>query len=112
MSHTKSSNSYFGHTAVPLELRNSSEVRLLITPPAYDSPQTTFVVPYKHSARIHKKRHVVSVLLCDVTAYAEVCLPSRCLETGCITPLFYCCVGVMQGAYRAVAWQCVDMSQY
>jgi hypothetical protein len=21
-------------------------------------------------------------LLCDVTAYAEVCLPSRCLETG------------------------------
>jgi hypothetical protein len=34
-------------------------------------------------------------LLCDVTAYAEVCLPSRCLETGCITPLFYCCVRVL-----------------
>jgi hypothetical protein len=30
-------------------------------------------------------------LLCDVTAYAEVCLPSRCLETGCITLLFHCC---------------------
>jgi hypothetical protein len=27
----------------------------------------------------------------DVTAYAEVCLPSRCLETGCITPLFRRC---------------------
>jgi hypothetical protein len=27
-------------------------------------------------------------LLCDVTAYAEVCLLSRFLETGCITPLF------------------------
>jgi hypothetical protein len=25
-------------------------------------------------------------LLCDVTAYAEVCLPSRCLETRFITP--------------------------
>jgi hypothetical protein len=29
-------------------------------------------------------------LLCDVTAYAEVCLPSNSLETGCITPLFHC----------------------
>jgi hypothetical protein len=30
-------------------------------------------------------------LLCDVTAYAEVCLPSRCLETAYITPLFHRC---------------------
>jgi hypothetical protein len=51
-------------------------------------------------------------LLCDVTAYAEVCLPSHCLEVGCITPLFYCWVCVMQGVYRAVAWQCIDTSQY
>jgi hypothetical protein len=29
-------------------------------------------------------------LLCDVTAYAEVCLPSRCLESVCIILLFYC----------------------
>jgi hypothetical protein len=34
-------------------------------------------------------------LSCDVTAYAEVFLPSRCLETGCITPLFYCCLRVL-----------------
>jgi hypothetical protein len=25
-------------------------------------------------------------LLCDVTVYAEVCIPRRCLETDCITP--------------------------
>jgi hypothetical protein len=31
---------------------------------------------------------VLYPLLCDVTAYAEVCWPSPCLETGCITPLF------------------------
>jgi hypothetical protein len=30
-------------------------------------------------------------LLCDITAYAEVCLLSRCLETGCINPLFHHC---------------------
>jgi hypothetical protein len=30
--------------------------------------------------------------ICDVTTYAEVCSPSRCLETGCITPFFYCFV--------------------
>jgi hypothetical protein len=52
------------------------------------------------------------LLLCDVTVYAEVCLPSRCLETGCIITLFYGCVRVVQGVYRAVAWQCVDISQY
>jgi hypothetical protein len=36
----------------------------------------------------------------------------RCLETGCITSLFHCCVHVMQGVYRVVARQCVDMWQY
>jgi hypothetical protein len=51
-------------------------------------------------------------LLRDTTAYAEVRLPSRCLETGCINPLFYCCVRVLRGVYRAVACQCVDISQY
>jgi hypothetical protein len=28
---------------------------LLLTPPAYDCPQTTFVVPYKRSARTNRK---------------------------------------------------------
>jgi hypothetical protein len=50
--------------------------------------------------------------LCDVTAYAEVCLRSRCLEAGCITPLFHCCVWVSRSVYRVVAWKCVDKSQY
>jgi hypothetical protein len=50
----------------------------------------TFVVPYKPSARTYRKHVTWSLLLLDVTAYAEVCLRSRCLETGCITPLFYC----------------------
>jgi hypothetical protein len=35
-----------------------------------------------------------------------MCLLSRCLETDCITPVFYCCV------YGAVAWQCVDQIRY
>jgi hypothetical protein len=39
----------------------------------------------------HKENAVVS---CDITTYAEVCLLSCCLETGCVTPLFYCCVCV------------------
>jgi hypothetical protein len=41
---------------------------------------------------------------------AEVCLPSCCLETGCITPSFYCCV--LDRVYRDVAWQCVDQICY
>jgi hypothetical protein len=46
------------------------------------------------------------------TAFAEVCLLSRGLETGYIAPLLYSCVRAIQGDYRAVAWQFVDMSQY
>jgi hypothetical protein len=34
-------------------------------------------------------------LFYDVTAYAEVRLPSRCPETGCIAPFFYCCECVL-----------------
>jgi hypothetical protein len=40
------------------------------------------------------KENAVGVLR-DVTAYAEMCLPSSCLETVCITPLFYCCMRVL-----------------
>jgi hypothetical protein len=37
--------------------------------------------------------NTVSIVV-NVTAYAEVCLPSRYLETECIAPLFYsyCCL--------------------
>jgi hypothetical protein len=44
--------------------------------------------------KLHRHKENTAVVLCDVTAYAEVCLPSRCLETGCIIP-FYCCVRVL-----------------
>jgi hypothetical protein len=52
---------------------------------------TSLRIPKLHG----HKENTVAVLLFDVTAYAEVSLPSRCLETGCITPLFYCCVPVL-----------------
>jgi hypothetical protein len=49
-----------------------------------------------HIRKLHgHKGNTAAVLLCDVTAYTEVCLLSRCLETGCITLLFYCCVHVL-----------------
>jgi hypothetical protein len=48
-------NSSFGHTAVPLELRNSSEVHVLLNLPAYDCPQTTYAVPHKPWARTYRK---------------------------------------------------------
>jgi hypothetical protein len=38
--------------------------------------------------------------------YAEMCLPSRCLETDCITRSIAVCV------YGAVAWQCVNQIRY
>jgi hypothetical protein len=47
-------------------------------------------------------------LLCDVSIYAEVCLPSRCVETGCKTAMFYCYVIIVHGVYGAVAWQCIQ----
>jgi hypothetical protein len=56
-----------------------------------DCPQTTFAVPHKPSSRTYRKH--VTWSLCTVVT--EVCLPSRCLEMGCITPLFYCCMRVM-----------------
>jgi hypothetical protein len=44
---------------------------------------------------LHVHKENAAAVLCDVTAYTEVCLPSRCLETGCTNPLFYCCVHVL-----------------
>jgi hypothetical protein len=63
-------------------------------------------------------------LLCDVTVYAEVCLSSRCLETGCITR---CSTAARRGRHRkhsfiycrlldrvhvAVAWERADQICY
>jgi hypothetical protein len=49
----------------------------------------------------HRKRRSSIVALVSVAA--ETCLPSRCLETGCITPFFYCYVRVCCGRYLAMA---------
>jgi hypothetical protein len=48
-----------------------------------------------HMCKLHGHKENAAVFLCDVTAYTEVCLPSRCIETGCMMPLFYCCVRVL-----------------
>jgi hypothetical protein len=94
-SHTKSSNSSSSHTALPLELRNSSQVHLLLIPPA-PGRKRPFLSPInlRRGSTENKSRGLYS-LLRDVTAYAEVCLPSHCLETGSIIPLFYCCERVL-----------------
>jgi hypothetical protein len=105
MSDTKSSTSSSGHTAVPLELWNSSEVHQLLTPPAYDYLQMIFAVPHKPLVWTYRKHvtwslstvvwwhclcrsvfikplprnrlHNPAVLL--FRAYDEGCLSSRCL---------------------------------
>jgi hypothetical protein len=51
------------------------------------------------------KENTAAVFLCDVAAYAEVCLLSRSLETGCITALFYCCVRILLRNAVSVAQQ-------
>jgi hypothetical protein len=113
MPHTTSWNSSSGHTAVPLELRNSSEVHLLLTPPASDCPQMTFAVPHIFSAQTYRKH--VTWSLSTVVWYH--CLRRSVFteplpRNGLHTMLFYCCMHVMQDVYRAVAWQCIHMSQY
>jgi hypothetical protein len=45
--------------------------------------------------KMHGHKVNTAAVMCDVTAYAVVCLPSRCLETGCGTPLLSCCVCVL-----------------
>jgi hypothetical protein len=44
------------------------------------------------SLRMHKQhghKEDTAAVLCDVSGYAEVCLPSSCLETGCIIRCVY-----------------------
>jgi hypothetical protein len=109
MSHSKSYNSS-GHIAVPLELRNLSEVHLLLIPQLMTTRKQPLLSPTNlRRGPTENMSCGLCPLLCDVIAYAHMCLPSRCLEMGCVTPLFYC-VRLMQGVYQAVALQCVEMS--
>jgi hypothetical protein len=80
-----------------------------------------FVVSYELWARTTHRKH--SSLHCCVTsshrkqvppllrgAYVGRCLLGCCLATGCIPPLFCCCV--LDRVYGAVAWQCVGQIRY
>jgi hypothetical protein len=98
--HTRSSNSSSGHTAVPLELRNS---RILSYPLGMDHAQKTQFYCYV-AQTTQETSHVIAIS--PVHWGADCCLATSYKHSS------YCCVRVSQGVYRAVAWQCVDMSQY
>jgi hypothetical protein len=106
-SHTKSSNSSSGHTAVPLELRNSREVnshsRILSHPLGTDHSQKTQFYCYL-AQTTQKTSHGITDSLVHWRA-------DCCLATG-YKHSFCCCVRVTRGVYWVVAWQCVNMSQY
>jgi hypothetical protein len=104
MSHTKSSEFSPGHTAVPLELRNSSEVNSLYHILSYPlgtdhARKTQFYCCVPQT--IQKTSNVIT------TSPVHWCLllPSNELKHSS-----YCCVIVSRGVYRAVAWQCIDVT--
>jgi hypothetical protein len=105
-SHTKSSNSSSGHTAFPLELRNSSEVnphsRILSYPLRTGHAQKTQF--YCCLAETTQKSQLITIS--PVHWRADCCLATIYNHSS------YCCMRVLRGIYRAVAWQCVDMSHY
>jgi hypothetical protein len=58
--------------------------------------------------------NAAAVLLCDITTYTEVCLLSCCLETCCLTALFYCHMHVlaMAASVAQAFLYGADMPQY
>jgi hypothetical protein len=106
-SRIKSSNSSSRHTAVPLELRNSSEVnshsRIFSCPLGTDHAQKTqFYFCVVHTTQ--KTSHMITIS--PVHWHADCCLATSYKHSS------YCCVSVSRGVYRIVAWQCVDMSKH
>jgi hypothetical protein len=53
------------------------------------------VTPLRMRTLHGHKENTAALFLSEVTAYAEVCLPSRCPKTGSITPMFYCFLRVL-----------------
>jgi hypothetical protein len=109
MSHTKYSISSSGHTAVSLELLNSSEIHLLLTPPDYECPQTTYAVPHKPSARIYRK-HVTWSLFVVVwrhclpgSVFIEP-LPRNELHNPAVLLLLACNAGRLSSRCLAMRW--------
>jgi hypothetical protein len=82
---------------------------------------TTTGLRYIGSARTTQKKH----FYCLALGMARITLKTNhaidispvhwcaycCLATSHIYSS-YCCVSISRGVYRAVAWQCVDVSQY
>jgi hypothetical protein len=105
-SHTKSCNSSSGHTAVPFELRNSSEVNshscILSYPLGTDHAcKTQFYCCIAQTTQ--KTSHVIAVS--PVHWLADYCLATSYKYSS------YCCAHLSRGVYRAVALQCAGMSQ-
>jgi hypothetical protein len=105
-SYTKSSNYFSDHLAVPLELRNSSEVnshfRILSYLLGTDHAQKTLYCCVPQTTQ--KTNHVIAIL--PVYWHGDCCLATSYEYS------FYCCVRVLRSTYRAVAWELVYMSQY
>jgi hypothetical protein len=87
-SHTKSSNSSSGHSAVPLEVRNSSEVnshsRILSYPLVTDHAQKTQPLYFCMVQTTLKTSHVMAIS--PVHWRADCCLATNCKHSS------YCCV--------------------
>jgi hypothetical protein len=107
--HTKSSNSSSGHTAVSLELRNSSEVNshsriiscLLGTDHAWKTQPS-----YCCMAQITQKTRVTCQTASSLVRYQHWAWRGRLRKHN----LIYCCM--LDRAYRVVAWQRLDQISY
>jgi hypothetical protein len=102
--HTLSSNSSSGHTAVPLELQNSSEVHLLLIPLDYD-----LCCPHKHSLRTCRK-HVMWSLSnvvwrhCRRGSMFTEPLPRNGLHNSAVLLLLACNAGCLLSRWLAMPW--------
>jgi hypothetical protein len=103
-SHTKF-QFFFWHTAVPLEIRNASEInsnsRIFSYPLGTDHAQKTqFYCRVLQTTQ--KTSHLITIP--PVHWLADCCLAASYKHSS------HCCVRVSWGVYRAVAWQRVGMS--
>jgi hypothetical protein len=98
-SHTKSSNSSSGHTAIPLELRNSSEVnshsRILSLPLGTDHAQKTQPLCCCMAQTTLKTSHVIAIS--PVHWRADCCLVTSYKHSS------YCCVSLREKVFTALS---------
>jgi hypothetical protein len=72
------------------------------TPPPHGIEVVNLTV-FKTTARHGPHRKHRFYIVARLFVFAGMCLPSRCLETGCIKPLFYYCVSISCGRYLTTA---------